>query len=93
MVVTVWYRSPDLLLGAKHYTPAVDVWAVGCIFAELLTLKPLFQGVEDKGMHNPFQIDQIDKIFRVLGNNQDHFILLVCFCWGWGRSFASIDVP
>ena len=36
-------RAPELLLGAKHYTRAVDVWAAGCIFAELLTLKPIFQ--------------------------------------------------
>eukprot|EP00850_Spirogloea_muscicola_P008325 SM000044S15972 [mRNA] locus=s44:354689:358627:+ [translate_table: standard] len=62
VVVTIWYRAPELLLGAKHYTPAVDLWAVGCIFAELLNLKPLFQGVEDKS------IDQLDKIFRVLGH-------------------------
>lgn len=43
VVVTIWYRAPELLLGIKHYTSAVDMWAVGCIFAELLTLKPLFQ--------------------------------------------------
>lgn len=43
VVVTIWYRAPELLLGSKHYTSAVDMWAVGCIFAELLTLKPLFQ--------------------------------------------------
>jgi serine/threonine protein kinase len=43
VVVTIWYRAPELLLGARHYTRAVDVWAAGCIFAELLTLRPLFQ--------------------------------------------------
>ncbi|KAJ7524882.1 hypothetical protein O6H91_17G026100 [Diphasiastrum complanatum] len=68
VVVTIWYRAPELLLGAKHYTSAVDMWAVGCIFAELLTLKPLFQGLEDKSGPNPFQIDQLDKIFKVLGH-------------------------
>lgn len=68
VVVTIWYRAPELLLGAKHYTTAVDMWAVGCIFAELLTLKPLFQGMEDKSTHNPFQLDQLDKIFKVLGH-------------------------
>ena len=66
-MVTVWYRSPDLLLGAKHYTPSVDIWAVGCIFAELLTLKPLFQGIEDKSVPNPFQLDQLEKVFKGLG--------------------------
>ncbi|KAL2941902.1 Cyclin-dependent kinase E-1 [Bienertia sinuspersici] len=68
VVVTIWYRAPELLLGAKHYTSAVDMWAVGCIFAELLTLKPLFQGAEVKGTPNHFQLDQLDKIFKVLGH-------------------------
>ncbi|XP_057971542.1 cyclin-dependent kinase E-1 isoform X2 [Malania oleifera] len=68
VVVTIWYRAPELLLGAKHYTSAVDMWAVGCIFAELLTLKPLFQGQEVKAPPNPFQLDQLDKIFKVLGH-------------------------
>ncbi|KAI3879750.1 hypothetical protein MKX03_000369 [Papaver bracteatum] len=68
VVVTIWYRAPELLLGAKHYTSAVDMWAVGCIFAELLTLKPLFQGVEVKATQNPFQLNQLEKIFKVLGH-------------------------
>lgn len=68
VVVTIWYRAPELLLGAKHYTSSVDMWAVGCIFAELLTLKPLFQGQEQKATPNPFQLDQLDKIFKVLGH-------------------------
>ncbi|KAK4761001.1 hypothetical protein SAY87_005894 [Trapa incisa] len=68
VVVTIWYRAPELLLGAKHYTSAVDMWAVGCIFAELITLKPLFQGQEVKATQNPFQFDQLDKIFKVLGH-------------------------
>ncbi|KAG2444028.1 hypothetical protein HYH02_009227 [Chlamydomonas schloesseri] len=68
VVVTIWYRAPELLLGARHYTRAVDVWAAGCIFAELLTLKPLFQGQERKTPGNVFQADQLDKIFRVLGH-------------------------
>ncbi len=43
VVVTIWYRAPELLLGARHYTRAVDVWAVGAIMAELMLLRPLFQ--------------------------------------------------
>lgn len=54
-------RAPELLLGARHYTRAVDVWAAGCIFAELLTLRPLFQGQERKTPGNVFQSDQLDK--------------------------------
>mmetsp|Transcript_25620 Transcript_25620/g.55802 ORF Transcript_25620/g.55802 Transcript_25620/m.55802 type:complete len:460 (+) Transcript_25620:120-1499(+) len=68
VVVTIWYRAPELLLGAKHYTRAVDVWAAGCIFAELCMLRPLFQGQERKGQGYPFQGDQLEKIFRVLGH-------------------------
>lgn len=36
MVVTLWYRAPELLLGARKYSTAVDVWSIGCILAELL---------------------------------------------------------
>jgi serine/threonine protein kinase len=43
VVVTIWYRAPELLLGARHYGRAVDCWAAGCILAELMLLRPLFQ--------------------------------------------------
>ncbi|KAL6594927.1 Pkinase-domain-containing protein [Neocallimastix californiae] len=70
VVVTIWYRAPELLLGAKHYTKAVDMWAIGCIFAELIITRPLFKGEEAK-MENkkviPFQQDQLTKIFKILG--------------------------
>ena len=42
-VVTQYYRAPELLMGARRYTGAVDIWSVGCIFAELLARKILFQ--------------------------------------------------
>jgi serine/threonine protein kinase len=35
-IVTLWYRAPEVLLGCTHYAPAVDMWSVGCIFAELV---------------------------------------------------------
>uniref|UniRef100_A0A8C5EBP9 cyclin-dependent kinase n=1 Tax=Gouania willdenowi TaxID=441366 RepID=A0A8C5EBP9_GOUWI len=60
VVVTLWYRSPELLLGAKEYSTAVDMWSVGCIFGELLTQKPLFPGKSE--------IDQINKVFKDLGS-------------------------
>lgn len=44
LVVTLWYRSPELLLGAEKYTPAIDMWSVGCIFAELILKEPLMMG-------------------------------------------------
>ncbi|KAK8679052.1 hypothetical protein V6N13_144524 [Hibiscus sabdariffa] len=43
-VVTRWYRAPELLLNSSHYTAAIDVWSVGCIFMELINRKPLFPG-------------------------------------------------
>ncbi|KAG2391848.1 hypothetical protein C9374_013333 [Naegleria lovaniensis] len=63
-VVTIWYRAPELLLGAKHYTPAVDIWSLGCIFNELVTTKPIFEGRESK---EAFQRDQLETIFKILG--------------------------
>ncbi|XP_019085018.1 PREDICTED: mitogen-activated protein kinase 5-like, partial [Camelina sativa] len=43
-VVTRWYRAPELLLNSSEYTYAIDVWSVGCIFAEIMTREPLFPG-------------------------------------------------
>ncbi|KAM7262282.1 hypothetical protein ACFE04_021359 [Oxalis oulophora] len=58
-VVTLWYRPPELLLGATKYGPAVDMWSAGCIFAELLYGKPIFPGKNEA--------DQIKKIFQLCG--------------------------
>ncbi|KAI3777653.1 hypothetical protein L1987_47454 [Smallanthus sonchifolius] len=63
LVVTLWYRAPELLLGMKSYSTAVDMWSVGCIMAELLSKKPLFDGSKE--------LEQIDKIFRTLGTPND----------------------
>lgn len=70
VVVTIWYRAPELLFGSRHYTKAVDMWAVGCIFGELLALKPIFKGEEakiDNKKSVPFQRSQLIKIFEVMG--------------------------
>lgn len=48
-VVTLWYRAPEVLLGSKVYSPAVDIWSVGCIFFELAHMKPLFFGESEIG--------------------------------------------
>ena len=58
-VVTLWYRAPELLLGAPRYGPAIDVWSLGCIMAELLASEPLFTGKTE--------IDQLGKMFATLG--------------------------
>ncbi|KAH8695013.1 putative cyclin-dependent protein kinase Ssn3 [Talaromyces proteolyticus] len=70
VVVTIWYRAPELLLGSRHYTSAVDMWALGCIFAELLSLRPIFKGEEakmDSKKTVPFQRNQMMKIVEILG--------------------------
>ncbi|XDG03829.1 hypothetical protein ABKA04_003444 [Annulohypoxylon sp. FPYF3050] len=69
VVVTIWYRAPELLLGSRHYTPAIDMWAVGCIFAELLSLRPIFKGEEAKMDKKtvPFQRNQMQKIVDIMG--------------------------
>nr|VWP01324.1 Protein kinase domain-containing protein [Ganoderma boninense] len=70
VVVTIWYRAPELLLGAKHYNKSIDIWAVGCVMAELASLRPIFKGEEaklDSKKNVPFQKDQLLKIFEVLG--------------------------
>uniref|UniRef100_A0A7S0RJR5 Protein kinase domain-containing protein n=1 Tax=Chlamydomonas leiostraca TaxID=1034604 RepID=A0A7S0RJR5_9CHLO len=54
-----WYRAPELFFGAQSYGFGVDVWAAGCIFAELLLRRPWFMGVSD--------IDQLGKVFQALG--------------------------
>jgi len=43
-VVTLWYRAPEILLGSKRYTTSIDMWSLGCIFAEMAQRKPLFCG-------------------------------------------------
>ena len=58
-VVTRWYRAPELLYGAKRYGAGIDVWACGCILAEMLLRNPLFPGEAD--------LDQLSKIFTVTG--------------------------
>jgi cyclin-dependent kinase 8/11 len=69
VVVTIWYRAPELILGTRHYTPAIDMWAVGCIFAELLSLRPIFKGEEAKMDKKtvPFQRNQMQKIVDIMG--------------------------
>jgi len=58
--VTIWYRAPELLFGAKSYGPSVDMWSVGCIFAELMLRTAYLPGNNE--------IDQLRKINSALGN-------------------------
>lgn len=69
LVITLWYRPPELLFGETVYGPAVDMWSIGCIFGELITKDAIMQGQGE--------LDQIDKIFKLLGapneNNWPNF--------------------
>ncbi|KAF9929755.1 Cyclin-dependent kinase 2 [Mortierella alpina] len=58
-VVTLWYRAPEILMGSRHYSTAVDMWSIGCIFAEMVLKKPLFPGDSE--------IDELFRIFRLRG--------------------------
>jgi cyclin-dependent kinase 2 len=49
-VITLWYRAPEILLGSKHYSTPVDLWSIGCIFAEMANQKPLFPGDSVRGI-------------------------------------------
>lgn len=58
--ITLWYKPPELLLGASEYSAAADIWSCGCIFAELLLRRPFLQG-------NQTDISQLSVIFQVFG--------------------------
>nr|AAR91747.1 cyclin-dependent serine/threonine protein kinase [Eimeria tenella] len=58
-VVTLWYRAPDVLMGSNTYSTPVDIWSIGCIFAEMVNGRPLFPGANNE--------DQLHRIFKLLG--------------------------
>lgn len=62
-VATRWYRAPEIMLSYRSYSKAIDMWSIGCIFAELLGGKPLFKGRD--------YVDQLNQIISILGNPDD----------------------
>ncbi|KAL5648776.1 hypothetical protein ACJX0J_039585, partial [Zea mays] len=64
-VVTLWYRPPELLLGATDYAAAVDMWSTGCIVAELFAGKPIMPGRTE--------VEQIHKIFKLCGSPSENY--------------------
>ncbi|XP_014509060.1 probable serine/threonine-protein kinase At1g54610 [Vigna radiata var. radiata] len=64
-VVTLWYRPPELLLGATDYDVGVDLWSAGCILAELLAGKPIMPGRTE--------VEQLHKIFKLCGSPSDEY--------------------
>ena len=63
-VVTIWYRPPELLLGMKNYDLKVDMWSIGCVFAELLMGEPIFKGNNEK--------EQVQEIFTICGSPNEN---------------------
>lgn len=65
-VITIWYRSPELLLGETQYTAAVDVWSAACVMVEIFTRRAIFAG-------DGTELSQLEKIYNILGtpNRQD----------------------
>ncbi|KAL7274130.1 serine/threonine protein kinase, CMGC, CDC2/CDK subfamily [Rhizina undulata] len=58
-IITLWYRPPEILLGATAYGPSVDMWSAACVFVELFTRTPVFPGKSE--------IDQLDTIYNIMG--------------------------
>ncbi|CAN8239348.1 unnamed protein product [Cochlearia groenlandica] len=64
-VVTLWYRAPELLLGATEYGPAIDLWSAGCILTELFAGKPIMPGRTE--------VEQMHKIFKLCGSPSEDY--------------------
>ncbi|KAL0464081.1 UNVERIFIED_CONTAM: putative serine/threonine-protein kinase [Sesamum latifolium] len=64
-VITLWYRPPELLLGATYYGVSVDLWSAGCILAELLAGKPILRGRTE--------VEQLHKIFKLCGSPTEEY--------------------
>ena len=83
-VVTLWYRPPDVLLGNKNYGTTVDIWSIGCIFAEMVIGKPLFMGKSES--------DQLKKIFKIRGTPSDSYASSLRELPQWGINDNVFDV-
>jgi len=82
-VVTLWYRSPDVLMGSRKYSTPVDIWSVGCIFAEMVNGRPLFPGNTDQ--------DQLQKIFKILGTPNEIMWPTVAELPDWKTDFTTYE--
>ena len=82
-VVTLWYRAPDVLLGSQRYSTPVDVWSIGCIFAEMVNGSPIFTGTSEE--------TQLDIIFRHLGTprNEPSYVELP----DWRKVTSNYPAP
>ena len=83
-VVTLWYRPPDVLLGNKTYGTTVDMWSIGCIFAEMVLGKPLFTGNSEN--------DQLKKIFAIMGTPTENYASSLREFSEWGVGDNTFEV-
>ncbi len=70
VVVTLWYRAPELLLGSKIQTTAIDVWSLACVLGELLLHKPLLPGKSE--------LNQLELIINLLGTPNESIWPVIC---------------
>jgi cyclin-dependent kinase len=84
-VVTLWYRAPDVLLGSRKYSTPVDIWSIGCIFAEMVNGAPLFTGTSEE--------TQLDAIFRLLGTPNESTFPGISELPDWKDSFPAYRAP
>ena len=77
--MTLWYRAPEVLMGIKSYSVPIDIWSIGCIFAEMINHRPLFAGENE--------IDHLHKIFYNLGTPDESSWAGVSQLPDWRDSF------
>ncbi|CAE7531860.1 CRK2 [Symbiodinium natans] len=82
-VVTLWYRAPDVLMGSRKYSTPVDIWSVGCIFAEMVNGRPLFPGDTDA--------NQLQKIFKILGTPSESIWPTITELPDWKPDFQQFE--
>lgn len=78
-VITLWYRPPEILLGEEVYQSPVDMWGVGCIFAEMITRQALFRGSSE--------VDQMFQIFKIMGTPNEQTLPGCTAYKNWKRNF------
>jgi cyclin-dependent kinase len=82
-VVTLWYRAPDVLMGSRKYSTPVDIWSVGCIFAEMVNGRPLFPGNNDS--------EQLQYIFKIMGTPSEKIWPTVAELPDWKPEFKQYE--
>ena len=79
------YRAPDVLLGSRKYSTPVDIWSIGCIFAEMINGNPLFTGTSEDS--------QLDTIFRHLGTPDESTFPGISELPDWRSDFPNYPPP